>query len=142
MDRKHYDFTNKIFAFVDQPSLEPSLVALEELGVQRESIDCLDYEERKEFIHNLEHATNPITRLRFAADKMIGSGPAEFVRDLKQSPEGEYLICIEVSDLKLKDSIFEVLKQCNAHRIKYFNPMYTENGTVEKGHRQEIFPVS
>ncbi len=142
MDRKHYDFTNKIFAFIDQPETDSVLVALKDIGVSRDHVDFLDYQERKEFIHNLEHASNPITRLRFTADKVIGSGPAEFARDLKESPEGEYLVCVEVPDTKLKDKIFDVLKKCDAHRIKYFHPMYTEHGTVEKGHRQEIFPVN
>lgn len=142
MDRETYDFTNKVFAFVDSDQLQTAVETLEHFGVKRNLMEFLDLKERREFIHNLEHSSNPITRLRFIADKVIGSGPAEFARDLKNSPVNETLICIEIEKASIKDSVFEALRSVNAQRIKYFHPMYTEHGTLENNHRQEIQPVN
>lgn len=141
MDRQHYDFKNKIFGFTPSQNLDLVLVALEQAGVSRSQIDCLDSKERHEFIENLEHSSNLLTRIRFTADKYIGSGPAEFIRDLKDAPVSDMLICIDLEDRAEKEHIFDILRKTNVHKIKYFHPMYTEHATTESGHRQEITPV-
>lgn len=141
MDRVHYDFTNKMFGFTPKQNLDPVLVALEEVGIERDHIDCLDYDERQTLVSNLEHSKNPITWLRIHADKVIGSGPAEFVRDLKQSAEDEVLVSVDIDKNIDKQHVMNVMRRCNVHHVKYFHPMYTEHVTVEPGHRQEIEPV-
>lgn len=141
MDRTHYDFTNKMFGFTPKQNLDPVLVALEENGVARDHIDCLDFGDRQALVDNLEHSNNPITWLKYHADKVIGSGPAEFVRDLKDSPEGETLVCVDIDKTIDKQHVMNVLRRCDVHKVKYFHPMYTEHVTVEPGHRQEIQPV-
>ncbi len=141
MDREHYDFTNKMFGFTATQNCDPVLVALEEAGISRDKIDCLDYDDRQTLVDNLEHSKNPITWLKIHADKVIGSGPAEFVRDLKQAPVGETLVCVDIDSDMDKQHVMSVLRRCNVHHVKYFHPMYTEHVTVEPGHRQEIQPV-
>lgn len=141
MDREHYDFKNKMFGFTPKTNIDTVLMALQETGIEKDHIDCLDYEERQTLVDNLEHSRNPLTWLRIHADKLIGSGPSEFVRDLKQSAIDEVLISIDIDNSVDKQRVMNVMHRCSVHHVKYFHPMYTEHITVESGHRQEIEPV-
>jgi hypothetical protein len=141
MNKETYDFKNKVIGFVKQAEVDLIFVALEERGITRDRLDCLDQEERRKLMENLEHSSNLWTRLRISADKAIGSGPSELMRDIKQAPADEYMLCIETHHEKQKEEIFDILKAHDATKMKYFHPLYTEHGTTEPGHRQEIFPV-
>lgn len=142
MKRTSYDFKNKIFGFIHKEELDSVYKQLASSGVASEQIDCLDHRARTKLVESLETSDSPLTRLRIFADKLIGSGPAEFVRDLKFSPHDEYMICVDVAKKNEdRQKVFDALRSARATKVKYFHPMYTQHITTEKGHRQEIIPV-
>lgn len=141
MDLTKYDFKHKVIAFAKMDKIGDILSGLGEAGIAMSCIDSLSLDKRQELIDNLEHSANWLTRLKVAADKTIGGGPSEFIRDLKESPADEVMVCVETHDENEKEKIFQVFRECGAYKMKYFHPMYVEHGSVEPGHRQEIFPV-